>query len=103
MSWPEIGKVVRFEDHPTTFGDGYALHRVVLDASDRGQQLVTPHSDLRSHMLERHVASMTSKRIEPRMRVCVVAVEEGSVDVEEDRPNPRHGSPSSRARCSARA
>ena len=85
---------MRLQDRDATLADRLSLGGFVIDMRDVGEELVAAHSDLRSQEIVRNVLSVAAQRIEPRMRVCVVAVEQCAIDVEEDCSNARHGSPS---------
>src|SRR5262245_46646045 len=94
MERAEVRQVVSFEDRSAALVDRTPLDRALVDVRDLSEQLVATEADLRSQQLEGNAAPMTPKRIEPRVSMRVVAVEQGSIDVEQYGSDPRHGSPS---------
>src|SRR4029078_952104 len=52
---------------------------------DLRQQLVAAHADERPDTREVHVPAVFAERLDPRLRVSIVAVDERAVDIEDDR------------------
>src|SRR6476659_4325835 len=66
-----------------TLDELLTLIAVATDPNGLRKQFVGAHSDQRSHLLERHVVASFCERINPRLRVSVVAVYKRAVDVED--------------------
>src|SRR6185295_282105 len=65
-------------------GDRLAFTRISREPADFGEQLVAAHADQRPDARELHVPAALGERFDPRLRMGVVAVDERSVDVEDD-------------------
>jgi hypothetical protein len=63
--------------------DGGALRRVLGDPAHLGHQLVAAHPDAAAHLGEVDLDAMFGEGEHPGVRVGVIAVDEGAVDVEE--------------------
>jgi hypothetical protein len=83
---------MRLENGDAALTEQLSLGRLIVDARDLHQELVAALADLRSHEIERHILAVPAERIEPRVCVCVVAVEQRTVDVEEHSSDAGHAS-----------
>lgn len=82
---PGVGRSCGNSSRSKIARDCFALGRLRIDADDRRQQFVAAHPDERPNALERHTPAAFAERPRPGTRMRVVAVDQRTVDVEDDR------------------
>jgi hypothetical protein len=72
------------EDLAASFGNPFALRRIFTEMADVRHQLITAHTYRASYGRERHLNAVFRKRTDPCSSMGIVAVDESTVDIEED-------------------